>query len=58
MKKNNDSLILDTVTERKKYKISNLTPYTTYLVSVAGHIKYRFGQETFTSFVTAEEGKC
>ena len=40
------------------YKINNLTPYTTYEISVAaGNQDYGFGEESNTSFLTSEEGE-
>jgi hypothetical protein len=41
-----------------KYEIHNLTPYTTYEISVAaGNYYYQFGEESNTSFLTSEEGE-
>ncbi len=57
MKKDN-SLILNTTTNKlNKYEINNLTPYTTYQISVAAGNKHGFGEETNTSFMTSEGGK-
>jgi hypothetical protein len=55
-----NSLILDITTRRvNKYKISNLTSYTTYKISIAAGNYYGFGEETVTSFsTTSEEGEC
>ena len=41
-----------------EYKINNLTPYTTYEISVAAGNNYGFGEESITSFLTSEGGKC
>jgi hypothetical protein len=42
-----------------KYEINNLTPDTTYEISVAaGTDYYEFGEESITSFLTSEEGEC
>jgi hypothetical protein len=41
-----------------EYEINNLTPYTTYEISVAaGSYYYEFGEESNTSFFTSEEGE-
>ena len=40
-----------------KYEINNLTPYTTYEISVAAGNYYGFGEESNTSFLTSEEGE-
>ena len=43
----------------KEYKIDYLIPYTTYEISMAlSGNKYGFDDETISSFVTSEEGKC
>ena len=40
------------------YEINNLTPYTTYEISVAaGNYYHQFGEESNTSFLTSEEGE-
>ena len=58
--KKENSLILNITTGRvNKYEINNLTPYTTYEISVAaGNYYYQFGEESNTSFLTSEEGEC
>ena len=55
-----NSLILNiTIGRVNEYKINNLTPYTTYEISVAaGSYYYEFSEETNTSFLTSEEGEC
>jgi hypothetical protein len=57
--KKENSLILNITTGRvNKYEINNLTPYTTYEISVAaGNYYYQFGEESNTSFLTSEEGE-
>jgi hypothetical protein len=41
-----------------EYKINNLTPYTTYEISVAaGSYYYGFDEEIITSFSTTSEGE-
>jgi hypothetical protein len=40
-----------------KYEINNLTPYTTYEISVAAGNDYGFSEESNTSFLTSEEGE-
>ena len=41
----------------KKYKLEDLTPHTTYEISVAVGNRHNFGEETHTSLLTTEEGK-
>ena len=56
--KKDNSLILNTTTNKfNKYERDNLTPYTTYEISVAAGNKHGFGEEIITSFITSEEGK-
>ena len=55
--KKNNSLILNTTTTRKRYEITNLTPNTRYEISVAAQNRYGLGQDTFTSFLTPEDGE-
>ncbi len=56
--KKDNSLILNTTTNKpNKYEINNLTPYTTYEITVIAGNKYGFGEETITWFTTSEEGK-
>ena len=56
--KKDKSLILNTTTNKlNKYEINNLTPYTTYEITVAAGNKHGFSEETNTSFMTSEEGK-
>ena len=38
------------------YTLDNLTPYTTYKMSVAAGNKHGFGEEIIKSFTTLEEG--
>jgi hypothetical protein len=57
MKKEN-SLIVNTITNKvNKFKLENLTPYTTYEISVAVRNKHGFGEEIITSLITSEEGE-
>jgi hypothetical protein len=56
--KKENSLILNTTTDKvNEYELDNLTPYTTYKISVAVGNKHGFGEETITSFLTSEEGE-
>jgi hypothetical protein len=48
------NITTDKVNERK---LTNLTLYTTYQISVAAGNKHGFGEETITSFMTSEEGR-
>jgi hypothetical protein len=57
--KKENSLILNITTGKlNEYEINNLTPYTTYEISVAAGNYYGFGEETFTSFSTTSDGEC
>ena len=40
-----------------KYKINNLTPYTTYEISVAAGNDRGFVEASITSFLTSEKGE-
>ena len=57
--KKENSLILNITTGKvNKYEINNLTPDTTYEISVAAETDdYGFGEESITSFLTSEEGE-
>ena len=56
--KKENSLILNTTTNKlNKYERDNLTPYTTYEITVAAGNKHGLGEETNTSFMTSEGGK-
>jgi hypothetical protein len=53
-----NSSILNTITNIvNKYKFDNLTPYTTYEISVAAGNKHGYSEGTITSFSTTEEGE-
>ena len=41
-----------------EYQLNNLTPYTTYEISVAAGNNYGFGEDSFIAFITSEEGGC
>ena len=58
--KTENSLILNITTGKvNKYEMNNLTPDTTYEISVAAETDYYgFGKESITSFLTSEEGAC
>jgi hypothetical protein len=57
--KKENSLILNITTGKvNEYEINNLTPYTTYEISVAPGNDYGFGEESNNSFLTSEEGEC
>ena len=57
--KKENSLILNITTGKvNKYEINNLTPYTTYEISVAAGNFNGFGEESVTSFTTTSEGEC
>ncbi len=56
--KKDNSLILTIVTGKvNEYEIDNLTPFTTYEISVAAGNGYGLGENTITSFLTSEEGE-
>jgi 6-phosphogluconate dehydrogenase len=59
LQKENSLILSITKGKVNEYEINNLTPYTTYDISVAaGNDYYQFGEETNTSFLTSEEGEC
>jgi hypothetical protein len=56
--KKENTLILSIRTGRaNEYQLNNLTPYTTYVISVAAGNHYGFGEESVSSFLTSEEGE-
>ncbi|CAB3986009.1 tyrosine- phosphatase Lar isoform X3, partial [Paramuricea clavata] len=56
LKKENSLILNITIGKVNKYEINNLTPYTTYEITVAaGNDYYLFGGESNTSFLTSEE---
>ena len=56
--KKENTLILNIITKKvNKYKSDNLTPYTTYEISVAAENKNGYSERTTTSFTTSEDGK-
>ena len=57
--KKENSLILNITTRKvNTYEINNLTPDTTYEISVTAETDYYgFGEESITSFLTYEEGE-
>ena len=56
--KKENTLILNISTGKvNEYEFNNLTPYTTYEISVAaGNDEYGFGEDSFIAFITSEEG--
>ena len=53
-----NSLIWNKTTEIEyTYTLNNLTPYTTYKISVAAENQHGFGEETTESLTTPEDGK-
>ena len=55
--KKDNSLIQNITTDKaNKYTLNNLTPYTTYEISVAVGNIHGFGEEIKTPFSTSEEG--
>ena len=56
--KDNTVILNITIKKVNKYEIDNLTPNTTYEVSVAAGNQNGFGEETITSFTTLGKGKC
>ncbi len=58
LKKENSVILSNTTGKVNEYEINNLTPYTTYEISVAAGNYRGFGEETTASFLTSEEGKC
>ena len=57
--KKNNSLLLDITTENvNEYQILNLTPFTTYELSVTAGNSQGFGEDfAVTTFLTSEVGK-
>ncbi|CAB3995740.1 tyrosine- phosphatase Lar-like isoform X1 [Paramuricea clavata] len=52
-----NSLILNITTNKvNKYELGNLTPFTTYEISLAAGNQNSLGEKTITSFITSEEG--
>ena len=58
--KRDSNVIVGNITLKvvNEYKIYNLTPYTTYKISVSAGNDHGFGEESVTSFLTSEEGEC
>ena len=54
--KENSLIWNKTIGIENTYTLDNLTPYTTYKISVAAGNKHVFGEETIESFTTLEEG--
>ena len=53
-----NTLIRNITTDKvNQQKLTNLTPYTAYEISVTAGNKHGFGEETITSFMTFEEGQ-
>jgi hypothetical protein len=57
LKKGNSPILNITTDKVNERKLTNLTPYTTYEISVAAGNKHGFGEVTITSFMTSEEGQ-
>ena len=58
LKKENTTILSIATGKVNKYKLYNLTSYTTYEISVAAGNYYGVGEESVTSFLTSEEGEC
>ena len=58
LKKENTLILNVTAGRVNQYELNNLTPYTTYEISVAAWNHYGFGEEIVASFFTSEEGEC
>ena len=58
--KKHNTLVLNISTGKvNECELNNLTPYTTYEISVAaGNDEYGFGEDSFIAFITSEEGEC
>ena len=57
LQRGNSSIRNITTDKVNKYQIVNLTPYTTYEISVAAGNRHGFGEGSFSSFTTSEEGE-
>jgi hypothetical protein len=56
--KKENSFIRNISTDKvNKHELDDLTPHTTYEISMAAGNKHGFGEKTITSFFTSEEGK-
>jgi hypothetical protein len=55
--KKENSFIRNITTHVNKHELDDLTPHTTYEISVAAGNKHGFGEKTITSLFTSEEGK-
>ena len=56
LKKYNSLNLIIVTGEVNEYKIDNLTPHTTYEISIAAGNGYGSGGKTITSVLTSEEG--
>ena len=56
LKKENTTILSIATGKVNKYKLYNLTSYTTYEISVSAGNYYGVGEESVTSFLTSEEG--
>jgi hypothetical protein len=57
MKKENSIILNITINKVNKYEIDNLTPNTTYEISLAAGNQNDFGEVIITSFLTSEDGE-
>ena len=57
MKKENSIILSITINKVNKYEIDNLTPNTTYEISLAAGYQNGFGEVIITSFLTSEDGE-
>jgi hypothetical protein len=58
LKKENILILNITTGKVNEYEINNLTPYSTYEISVAAGNDYGFGEESGTPFSTTSDGEC
>ena len=57
MKKENSLILNITINKVNKYEIDNLTPNTTYEISLAAGNQNGFGEVIITSFLTSKDGE-
>ena len=58
LKTDNTIIWSNSAVKTNEFKLNNLSPYTTYEISVAAGNNLGFGEESVTSFLTSEEGEC
>ncbi len=57
LRKGKSLILSNRIRKVNEYKLDNLTPFTTYEISIVAGNHQGYSGETITSFVTLEEGK-